>query len=133
MKHLFETSIKFPNNVVKTKPVAIPKNPTSPCFKVLYVKITSNSEIKIPLISLTAEKFGKIDLKFFGIPIEVRQKGKVRLYGIFKGDYLNERFVNQEPVELIGIPQREFLKAQFESNTDAYISPLFLGAPTRSL
>ncbi|MFQ5819886.1 MAG: hypothetical protein ACE5I5_07875 [Candidatus Heimdallarchaeota archaeon] len=129
MKPLFETSLKFPNNVVITKPVAVLDSYTKSCVKVLHVKITCNSEVEIPLTSLKAEQFGEIDLKFFGVPIEVRQKGRVLLYGIFHGDYLNVKITDQTNSELIGIPQWKFVSCRFKSNLDAFISPILLGAP----
>ncbi len=129
MKPLFETSLKFPNNVVITKPIAVQDRHTNSCVKALHVKITSNSEVVIPLTSLKAEKFGIIDLKFFGVPIEVRQKGRVLLYGIFNGDYLNEIITDQTNSELIGIPQQKFVTCRIKSNLDTFISPIHLGAP----
>ncbi|MFQ6125511.1 MAG: hypothetical protein ACE5R6_13050 [Candidatus Heimdallarchaeota archaeon] len=111
------------------KPVAVLDQYPKTCEKALYVKITCNIEVEIPLTSLKAEKFGEIDLKLFGVPIEVRQKGRVLLYGIFHGEYLNEKVTDQPNAELIGIPQREFVTCRFQSELDTFISPIFLGAP----
>lgn len=128
MNPLFETSLKFPNNVVITKPVSVRKSHINSCRKSLIVQITGNSGIEIPLTSLKAEKFGEVDLKFFGIPIEVRQKGNVLLYGIFNGEYLTDKITNHANSELIGIPQHKFAKCRIKSNVEAIISPVFLGS-----
>ena len=133
MNPVFETSLKFPNNVVITKPVAVLDSQLNSCEKALYVRITCKSAVEIPLTSLKAEKFGEIDLKFFGTPIEIRQKGRVLLYGIFSGDYLNEDVTDQSSSELIGIPQRKFIACRFKSYLDTLISPIFLGTPLNFL